>query len=628
MNSQKKSRENIFLDFLNPELRVAWGMNENNDYNYIFFKDVLNISIFLTKEYCIIPPAFILEDPLTFRLVEAIEYFIDSGFISIPLKYGETFHSKLDKILNEYRNVKSNYANLENKNALIKTLNFLEKLNLRRVEKKADTTILIAMSFQESFHNKNDYWRRILQGYDTKSIDNLLGIPSKLASDGLAITHGEILNCSNILKIQSSNKAIRFNLEYDIHKLVHYEYGNVYMDEYNCISIYNLFHENTFSPTHRLDNYGYNFQIIRIFLETLNIYKVITRLQPVELIHIRRTCSEYIDFISNYFRSSNKYKTKENIERYLANLISSNKALKEIITTQINTFSIDYLADVLGAYNTASKEFNNLRRANMKTTQKNKIYNLAIFVALREEEIILQDELKLCMNNNTNHLEGNIGNTHIQIYSPKKMGRVYAALETYDYLTKNINYLPDMILIAGIAGGFEVNNVKKGDILIPEFIIDVSNTKKEGAKDGKDSHELIRWKTFNVNQELIHYMSTDRFNEEYWKVDARKKCKRVSSDIINIIKNPISCCDSVIKDEEWIQSILKIHPNIAGIEMESGGVCMAVDKFEQKYKYKIPISIMRGVSDLSNPYKADDEWRIKSMVAVTSLIETIKFESL
>ena len=49
--------------------------------------------------------------------------------------------------------------------------------------------------------------------------------------------------------------------------------------------------------------------------------------------------------------------------------------------------------------------------------------------------------------------------------------------------------------------------------------------------------------------------------------------------------------------------------------MESGGVCEAA-KFEA-----VGVAVIRGVSDLADPRKSDDDWRRRAMLTVAVLIE-------
>ena len=605
--------ENIFLDFLNPELRGVFGVNDYNKYNFIFLKKLISLSIFLTKDYCILPPAFIFEDPMSFKLIKDSTDFITNGYIFIPLKLGESFSSKLNKILEEYKNVKSNYNNLNNQKALDKVVNYFDKLNLHRIEKQSDTGLLIASRFEDRLDSKNIYWENVLKSYDSKSIDHiekLLKIPSFLIEKGLAITHGDIYNLTNQKNISSV----------DIHKLVHYEYGNVYMDEYNCISFYNLFGSGKFSPTHRTDNLGYDFQISKSFLEALNVFDELTKLPASDLISIRRHYSEYSDFIDNYFLLVSNLKSKGEVEVNLAKIISSNDDLKKLVNLKIKKSGVNYIIDVLGLFNLAIKNYSQSKTITI--TGKSKMKKILIFVALKEEEDVLKQALSLNPNDQGGY-DGQFNNTLFTVISPRKLGRVSAALETFDYLYKNKNNLPDMVLIAGIAGGFHKNGINKGDILIPNVIYDISNTKKEGKITDNESYEMYRPDPFRVNQKLIDYLNSPKFDKDKWWLLSGKKESRRTTDI-NIFYKPLSCCDSVVKDEEWIDIVLsKVNSELTGVEMESGGVCMAVEKFQS-----IPISVIRGVSDLSNPYKADDDWRGKAMWTVCSLIKEIDFSFL
>jgi nucleoside phosphorylase len=56
--------------------------------------------------------------------------------------------------------------------------------------------------------------------------------------------------------------------------------------------------------------------------------------------------------------------------------------------------------------------------------------------------------------------------------------------------------------------------------------------------------------------------------------------------------------------------------------MEAGGVCAAADN------YKIPVAMIRAVSDKADPAKADTQWRTRGMKTIAMLIERIEWPAI
>lgn len=605
---QKPVQHNIFLDFLNPELRESWKANSLQ--NFDFYETVYKIAILLCKEFCILPIAFVYQDNLTFSIVEKNIEFIKANLVYLPMKESETFSSKKTKILTDYRNVKQNYKNLTNKTQLSKIEKFLEQLTEFKILKKSDTGYEIANSYQENFHKKNKYWRDIIGKYDSKTIDSLLATPLKLYYNELAITQGEILKTVNNPKVDYL----------DIHKLTHYEYGKVYSKEYNCVTLYNLF-ANFYSPTDKINFKGYDFQILSKFFKALKIFSKITKLQDIELINLKAyyETSLFINCYKNVCQNENYLE----IIRYI---ISNNVNLKKLLeydSVSIGKNKLDYLINVFGEF---SYSINNFDKH--KQIKKSKMMKILIFVALQEEEERLSTFLSMKYNSITQRYTIKKEEVIIELISPRKIGRVHSALEIYEYLIKNKANLPEMIIVAGIAGGFGKNEIKQGDILVPNYIYDISNTKKEGGTVPEERIEIFRKEPYKVNERLIKYLNSPEFDKSKCLNDIRIQTSRTEDLSLNTFKFglPICCCDSVIKDEDWIKTILeKVDHRLTGIEMESGGICAAVEKFNLENNKNISLSVIRGVSDLANPYKADDLWRGVAMQSVGVLFKSIDF---
>lgn len=82
---------------------------------------------------------------------------------------------------------------------------------------------------------------------------------------------------------------------------------------------------------------------------------------------------------------------------------------------------------------------------------------------------------------------------------------------------------------------------------------------------------------------------------------------------------PVASLDEVVADAGFVDSLFQAWPKLLGIEMESGGVCAAADSF------RIKAAVIRGVSDLADPSKSDNEWRRRAVKTVAHLIENLDF---
>jgi len=613
----RNERKDILLDFMNPDLREVWGIQRVSNSNIDLCLRLIAYSIFLTKERCILPVNFVIQDELSFILTSRIYDYFGSDLISLPLKYSESFWSKAEKLVLQYRNVKNNYSHLKSTASVEKVIEYLEPLNHCRVVKTHNTGEYIANAFLKRLDLKDSYWVNVLSKYRYEEFSALINVPTEIVNRELAVTHGEI---ESFLKSSCISTI-------DIHKLVHYEYGCSYMEEYDAVSLFNFLGTSTFYPTKRTSNPAYDYRLFRATLHALGLAEPVDLLTPKEIISLRYSSNEFNTFIETYFNIVSMHNEPESVRRLIQVIISANKDLAsqvKINSSQLGS-SVEKIESTCGIFNLVSPGFNIITSHLQQFVRSGVIMKkIAIFVALREEEEILSNSLSLEFDHDKERYRKVMDGVTCEIYSPRKMGRVYAAISTYKYLIENIEKLPDMLIIAGIAGGFDKNKIKRGDILLPSSVYDVAVTKKEGSTTSGSSYEVYRPEPFRINKHALDFINSPKFNSDLWRTIAKKEARR--SDLsIDIHTKPMCCCDSVIKDEQWIENILSVvNSEMTGVDMETGGVCLALE--ELNLTKPIPISVIRGVSDLSNPYKADDEWRSKAMYTVGSMIKSVIFQ--
>ncbi|MBC2696713.1 MAG: 5'-methylthioadenosine/S-adenosylhomocysteine nucleosidase [Desulfobacteraceae bacterium] len=252
------------------------------------------------------------------------------------------------------------------------------------------------------------------------------------------------------------------------------------------------------------------------------------------------------------------------------------------------------------------------------TKKSSRSKEIAIFVALEMERDILQKSLGLQSNHPDLTFSGNINFANITLYCPGDMGRVPAAISTMAFLA---DYSPDLLIVAGIAGGFEEENINLGDVIIAKSIADLASRKiTENTTNGSTTQEF-RPKEFFLDKKILNYIS-HKLDTASWEQEVLHTLEWPNGKRPTIRSGTLASLDEVISSDEWRNNLLKAWPKLKGIEMEAGGVCAAA------HEKGIDVSVIRGVSGLADPAKSDDHWRKLSMQTVGILIKQIDFNAI
>jgi len=236
--------------------------------------------------------------------------------------------------------------------------------------------------------------------------------------------------------------------------------------------------------------------------------------------------------------------------------------------------------------------------------------HVAIFVALEMERRILVERWRLKGSGLEQVWRGDLRNTRISVFGRDEMGRVPAAVATMQFLSKEV---PDLLLVAGIAGGFEREEVSLGNILIPASIVDLASRKIHS--DARTIHEF-RPREFRTDTRLTRYLKAS-FNRREWESRVLSEADWPEDRRPAIKYGPVVSLDEVVANAGFVEELCRFWPKLLGIEMEAGGVCAAGEAFE------IEPAVIRGVSDLADPSKSDSEWRRRAMKTVAHLIENL-----
>lgn len=166
-----------------------------------------------------------------------------------------------------------------------------------------------------------------------------------------------------------------------------------------------------------------------------------------------------------------------------------------------------------------------------------------------------------------------------------KMGPEHATAAAADLVRA---HKPRCVLMVGIAGGVPPD-VSVGDVLIADQVADYVNAK---VKKGR---RTPRWEGYQANALLLDsalHLSPD------WR--ASISVARPESGVPHVHKGVVASGGDVIADSEIVRSYQNTWPKLVGVEMEGGGVALALHQTP-----KPPGMLMiRGVSDLADEHKS------------------------
>lgn len=243
---------------------------------------------------------------------------------------------------------------------------------------------------------------------------------------------------------------------------------------------------------------------------------------------------------------------------------------------------------------------------------------LVLFVALDEELDVLTEQLGFVKSHLTPQAQGQLGSVKVDVICPKAMGRVPAAVAMAEYLARR-RHAPKLILVVGLAGGFEENHTRVGHTICATEVIDLASRKVQDNEEASAATKFRR-QDFDLTTALRAVLSSDEFDEDDWSADAWKKHDWPKDQRPSLHFGPLASVDEVIASKPWRERMLGGHDKLLGVEMEAGGVCAAARRA------KVPCSMLRVVSDNADPSKADDQWRKRGMRGLANLISRLPME--
>jgi len=616
---------NVFLDFLNRDSREIYGLYRNTSLeNHIsLLNEAINVAVFLCADFCVMPPGFFLEDQLAQQaLLRCKEYFLDR-LIRMPLRE-EGLDTYFEKKQREYRPLKKKYTGLFDSS----NQGLLKSCSNALIPRLSKIGFELAKQWEEG-PDRAGIWKQLIEGMQPRDIGRIRSLPKSIHQKGTAVTWAAI------------EKEIDKNIGVD-HRRFRYavqnHYFRIYMDEFNCRIITNLpfSRTNFFLESGELD---YDYEALKGALSAIRLWRIVKGISAISMIRLR-TRHGYFAFRDAFAKVARKCKIPGQVIRAFALgaqrirwIYQDTRLLEKYDSFQ--SISLPYgfiLSDdaveaaairldavsqvVIQAHNEIS--FGDIRedRLVIGGTKKRII---AIFVALQmEREILIKHlNLKTCYPPELAYF-GKFGSTEVIVFGPDDMGRVPAAIATMEFLKKRE---PDLLIVAGIAGGFEKEGSKLGDVVIARSIVDLATRKLLLEDDAKITITEFRPREWPTDNRLEKYLKYG-FDRTAWEQDAVQYAEWPEGKRPTIKYGTLASLDEVVSSNEWMTKLLQAWPKLLGVEMEAGGVCAAA------FAHDIKVAVIRGISDLADPAKSDDEWRRRAMKTISHLLKNIEYDAI
>ncbi|MEO9899235.1 hypothetical protein [Nisaea sp.] len=494
------------------------------------------------------------------------------------------------------------------------------------INRKTHITENIIKEWQEGPEIGKNIWGPVKKLLTPSDVDRISQKPLELYEDGVALTWAAI---QPVLPREASvaNAQLRDVLQHVYFGQYCREFGLV-----GLVSIPNITRDFRI-PTDK----AYDYRVLRSFLDVFYLSDLLLDGSADLILEFRRR-SGFISFIDAYVGAARKLVklSKNELEikyyadrarratKYEWNTVPRLKGnLFDLSPVQI--FEMDHAfqeaADVISAHldlERRAADFGEKDKGSEKQNGKIAVMSrsrsqLVIFVALEEELKVLVDSWGLTRYSDEIAASGLVGETPVEIICPLNMGRVSAGIAVTDYLAKRSEDIPKLIMIVGIAGGFEENESKVGHIVCVTDCVDLGIRKVRDVEDGGTSHNFRRK---DYRMATVFQRTLNAFNRDEWAIEA---CSLGWDDDRRpaIRFGAMASADEVVSSDDWRNQMLKAAEKLLGVEMEAGGVCAAAEVYNVKF------AMLRAISDLADPAKADDKWRRLGVATIANLIEKL-----
>lgn len=616
---------NVFLDFFNRDSRQIYGMYDNfpREKHIQHLSEGLNVAVFLCAEFCVLPPGFLAECSIAKDCLKRHGDFVGRRLVRLPLREPslDLFWEKKQR---QYAPFKAQYLGLFDP----QNQSLLRTLSGALVTRSAHIAEGILSAWEQG-PDTHRIWRPVMEDLSTQQIERLRATPREIMEDGIAVTWPAILErVSRTTHLDAGQ----------LRQVLQNHYLSIYLREYGLKVV-------TGFPFARADfllgsgDLSYDYEALGAALDPIGCWDVLRSMSAASLIALRQKPG-YVRFRDAFDDIAGKSKSVREVARIfvlatdrLGKGLPGPRALKKysgrlrsVYGWQLTDGEVGIIGERLDAVTGPASEESEQRsrtappRAMASRAVRNrgmdKGRRVAIFVALEMERRILVDRWHLENDYPSPVWTGKLGSISVEVFSPNDMGRVSAAVSTMDYLATHAK--PDLLLVAGIAGGFQAAEVQLGGVLVATSIADLAQRKVLQKKWIPE----FRHREYATDLRVAKYLQSGAFNSSTWEQSVIRDAEWPDGLRPAIRYGTLASTDEVVSSESWTGVLLEQWPKLLGIEMEAGGVCAAAKHHD------LQVAVVRGVSDMADLSKSDTQWRRRAVKTVAHLLETIDYGTL
>ncbi|KEY51266.1 hypothetical protein EN41_06105 [Agrobacterium tumefaciens] len=189
----------------------------------------------------------------------------------------------------------------------------------------------------------------------------------------------------------------------------------------------------------------------------------------------------------------------------------------------------------------------------------------------------------------------------------QRMGNVQAAAETAELIR---HWMPRYVVMCGIAGGLHPGKQRLGDVVISTDVV---------------YYELGKVRENGLERRPVSYMSDplliDRAMHMHlgsaWRARLPQRPDNCASSatVPAVHFAPVASGDKVIASEADVKSLILLHPKLAAVEMEGGGVAASAMAAARR----IGFFMVRSICDFADDSK-NDNWQKYAAHAAASFL--------
>lgn len=612
-------RRNLFLHFLNRDTREIVKLYDilGDEKHARALRGPMNACAMLCEDFCVAPPGFVVEDKYAFELFEVQSAYLEKGLVRLPMR--ETNLSDFaEKKRLEYSFARNRYSGLFDD----ARMTLLSSHGAALIQRKVQIGPAIVNGFLTGIDTRLQAWNGIRQNAPSDVIENMRAVPAKLADDGKALTW-------SIIEPNLVESASPFHQQ--MRDALQYTYFQEYCREFKAIVLTDIPHMPVefYLPAERS---VYSMRRFRRFLEPMSADRLLLEASADTIMRFRRDAG-FIELMDAYCGFAKIFQKDTDLQYHLSRAIKKTgfewSRIPERFSPAISDpsdFEIIEIASACGELAAALTMEHALPRRgsdeprkpqNTTTASKGRQLTIAIFVALEEELNVLIKHFGLERSAGSPAASGKIGDVGTDVLCPRAMGRVAAAVEVTRYLSNHP--APDLLFCIGLAGGFEEAGIEQGAVICAETVVDLANRKVTDDENGAAISKFRR-RDFDCTRAVYEVAKSKEFDHDAWALHSAAEFGWQKGRAPSLWEGKIASADEVVASDDHRKKMVDSVDKLFGIEMEAGGVCAAAAAF------KVPVSVLRVVSDMADPSKADDKWRTTGMKTLAELLKRLPLD--